>query len=232
MLHPIDENTLSFTTTAMPRPEVVQATYDSFTRNLHGLDFGRVTLYINIDSFPEKRDDYKRQEVTEIARRYFGNVVVNMPDTPSFAAAVKWCFSKIETLYNFHLEDDWELLTPFHIASFNQFFIPPHVQQLALRSRVNVRQDFFLCPSFIRGTFCREMSEKMNITDNPEVGIRNIKNSEKIYHKESFVMYPFDTQSLIVRDIGRQWVKSSNYERGGTNFVQWGVRETDFTHKK
>ena len=224
-MHPIDETTLSFTTTAMPRPEVIQATYDSFTRNLRGLDFRKITLYLNIDSFPEKRDEHKRQEVLAIARQYFGNVVVNMPDTPGFGAAVKWCFSRIETPYNFHLEDDWELLAPFHISSFNPFFLPPHVQQVSLRSRVNVRQDFFLCPSFIRGAFCNEMAEKMNITDNPEVGIRNIKNTEEIYRKESFVMYPFDTQSLIVRDLGRVWIKSSGFERGGTHFVQWGVQE-------
>lgn len=231
-MQPINWKTLSFTTTAMPRPEIVQATYHSFTRNLHGLDFSKVTLYINIDSFPRIKDDHKRQEVVDIARRYFGNVVVNMPDTPSFAVAVKWCFSMIETPYNFHLEDDWELLTPFQISSFNQFFIPPHVQQVALRSRGNVRQDFFLCPSFIRGNFCREMAEKMNTSENPEVEIRNIKNKEGIYRKESFVMYPFDTQSLVVRDTGRAWIKTSSYERGGTHFVKWYDRECDLTHKK
>ncbi len=224
-MHSINENTLSFTTTAMPRPEIVQATYDSFTKSLRDLDFSKVTLYLNIDSFPEKRDDHKRQEVVEIAKRYFGNVVANMPDTPSFAAAVKWCFSKTELPYNFHLEDDWELLIPFHISSFNQFFMPTHVQQVALRSRGNVRQDFFLCPSLIRGAFCREMSKKMNTTDNPEVVIRDIKNKEGLYRKESFVMYPFDTQSLVVNDTGRSWIKSGGYARGGANFVQWSASE-------
>ena len=222
---PIDEKTLSFTTTAMPRPEVVQATYETFTSNLLGLDFKKITLFLNIDGFPEKRDEHKRLEVTEVARQYFGNVVVNMPETSSFAAAVKWCFSRVETPYNFHLEDDWALVEPFHITTFNQLFIPPHVQQVALRSRGNVRQDFFLCPSFIRGAFCREMAEKMSTADNPEVEIRNIKNRDEIYRKESFVMYPLDAQSLVVRDLGRDWIKSSGFERGGTHFTQWGVQE-------
>ena len=214
---PINENTLSFTTTAMPRPEIVKATYDSFTKNLHGLDFKKVTLYINIDSFPGRRDDHKRQEVVEIAKYYFGNVVVNMPDIPSFAAAVKWCFSKVQSPYNFHLEDDWELVTPCHLSTFNQFFIPSHVQQVALRLRGNVRQDFFLWPSFIRGEFCLEMSEKMNSTDNPEVGIRDIKSRDGIYRKESFVMYPFDAQSSVVRDIGREWILKKLKWKTGIN---------------
>lgn len=221
----INENTLSVTTTAMPRPEILEATYASFTKNLSGIDFRKVSLYINIDSFPENRDAYKKQAVVEIARHFFGNVVVNMPETPCFSAAVQWCFSKVTTPYNLHLEDDWELVDPIRLSVINQFFILPRIQQVAFRSRGDVRQDFFLCPSIIRGSFCREMAEKMTGTENPEVEIRAIKNRDKIYRKESFMMYPFDTQALIVRDLGRSWIKESGYVRGGTHFTTWSVND-------
>lgn len=223
-MQPINEKNLSFTTTAMPRPEIVAKTYESFTKNLQGLNFKKISLYINIDRFPEDGDDTKRHEVVDIAQHYFGNVIVNMPKTSNFAAAIKWCFSKVETIYNFHLEDDWELMTPFKVSSFNRFFLPPHIQQVALRSRENVRQDFWLCPSFIRGEFCREMSEKMSVSENPEVEIRNIKNLEGVYGKSSFVYFPFDFKSLIVKDIGRPWIDSSIYDRGATHFTSWSVR--------
>lgn len=221
-MYPITEKTLSFTTTAMPRPELLKATYDSFTKNLQGIDFKQVTLYLNIDRFPDGRDDHKREEVAAIARTYFGNVIVNMPETPNFASAIKWCFSKIETYYNFHLEDDWELLAPFKVSSFNQFFIAPHVQQVALRAWKNVQQDFWLAPSFIRGTFCREMGEKLNTSDNPEVQLRNLKNQ---YRKESFIYFPFDNSSVVLKDLGRPWIMASGYNRGNKHFVQWAIRE-------
>jgi len=221
-MYPIDETTLSFTTTAMPRPELIKATYESFTKNLQDFDFRRATLYINIDSFPDKVEDYKREEVANIARQYFGNVIVNMPHTPNFASAIKWCFSKIETYYNFHLEDDWELLIPFKVSSFNQFFIPPHVQQVALRAWKNVKSDFWLSPSFLRGTFCREMAEKMAIADNPEVQIRNLKSS---YRRESFLYFPFDPKAVVLKDLGRTWMRDKGYNRGDKNFTQWLIRE-------
>lgn len=221
-MYPIDESTLSFTTTAMPRPDVIKATYESFTKNLQGFDFRKSTLYINIDSFPDKQEDHKRAEVADVARQYFGNVIVNMPSSPNFAAAVKWCFSKIETYYNFHLEDDWELLIPFKVSSFNQFFIPPHVQQVALRAWKHVKSDFWLSPCFLRGAFCREIGEKMVIADNPEVQIRHLKSN---YRKESFLYFPFDQKGVVLKDLGRTWMRDKGYNRGDKNFTQWNIRD-------
>lgn len=55
MNHRIDETSLSFTTTAMPRPELVRKVYESFTQNLAGLNLKQVALYINIDRSPNDR---------------------------------------------------------------------------------------------------------------------------------------------------------------------------------
>lgn len=222
----INESTLNFTTTAMPRAEVLATTYDSFSKNLRGLDFKKITLFINIDRFPGDDDDTKRHEVADVARSYFGKVIVNMPQTSNFAAAVKWCFSRVEAPFNFHLEDDWQLLSEIKVSTLTRLFIPPHIQQVALRSRENVRQDFWLCPSVIRGNFCRQMAAKMRITENPEVEIRHIKNWEKVYGESSFVYFPFDFKNLIVQDIGRSWIKSTTFQRKGTHFTSWTIQNT------
>lgn len=221
-MYPIEEKTLTFTTTAMPRPELISKTYESFTKNLSDFDFSKATLYINIDPFPDKKDDYKRQEVLDIARKHFGNVISNMPEKGNFAQAVKWCFSKIETYYNFHLEDDWEMLTSFKVSSFNQFFIPSHVQQVGLRAWKNIQPNFCLSPSFIRGSFCREIAERMTIDSNPEVQIRNIQNQ---YKKDSFLIFPFDQRMVVLKDLGRNWMKNLGYNRGSSNFTEWEIRE-------
>lgn len=221
-MYPITEKTLTFTTTAMPRPEIIDQTYASFSRHFLEFDFKQATLLLNIDSFPDKRDDHKRQEVADVARKYFGNVIVNMPENPNFAAAVKWCFSKIETYYCFHLEDDWELLTPFKVSIFNQFFVPPHVQQLAFRAWKNVKSNFWLSPCFLRGTFCREIAEKMNIVDNPEVQIRTLCGG---YKPEGFLYFPFDHRAVILKDLGRNWMKEKGFNRGERNFTQWHTVE-------
>lgn len=217
-----DENHLSFTTTAMPRPEILKATYDSFKKNLQGIDFRKYTLYLNVDSYPDKKEDFKRQEVVNIAKEYFGNVVVNLPENPNFASAIKWCFSKIETPYNFHLEDDWELLIPIQVSSLIDFFDQSHIQQVALRAWRRPKSFFWLSPSFLRGSFCREMAEKMNDHDNPEGQIRTLKVK---YRKKSFLYFPFDINSVILKDLGRNWIKNQNYIRRVGNFVQWDIKK-------
>lgn len=221
-MHPVTEKTLSFTTTAMPRPEIVEATYTSFTRNLVEIDFSKVTLYLNVDNFPNKRDADKRQVVVDIARKYFGNVVVNLPEEPNFAAAVKWCFSKVETFYNFHLEDDWMLLTPLKISMFNQFFLAPHVQQVGLRAWRFAKNNFWLSPSVIRGDFCRKVSEKMKTDSNPEVQIRTLKSD---YRDDGFLLFPFEYKSVVLRDLGRNWMQTQEFDRGHADFTKWTIRE-------
>lgn len=222
-MNQINERTITFTTTAMPRPEVVAATYASFSRNLRGLDFRKISLYLNIDPFPENDDDARRREVADVARHYFGRVFVNMPREAHFAAAVRWCFSRVETPFNFHLEDDWELLAEIKISTLSRLFAPAHIQQVALRSRENVRQDFWLCPSLIRGELCRRAAEKMRLSENPEVAIRRIVAEEKIHGRSGFLYFPFDFKRLIVRDLGRSWMRTTHFIRGGTHFTKWSV---------
>ena len=72
---------MSFTTTACNRPNIIERTYDSFCNNVLGIDFHDITLYINIDPAP-KSDN--REVIIEIAKKYFGNVVVNLPRRSNF----------------------------------------------------------------------------------------------------------------------------------------------------
>jgi hypothetical protein len=185
-------------------------------------DFKQATLVINIDPFPNFTDDNKRKEVADIARSFFGNVIVNMPAKGNFAQAVKWCFSNVNTYYNFHLEDDWLLLTPLKLSLFNQFFLTPHVQQVGLRAWKTAKNDFWLSPSIIRGDFCRNMASQMNDASNPEEQIRLLM---KDYKREGFLYFPFDYKSVILKDLGRTWMRTQEYDRGLSNFTTWSIRE-------
>ena len=97
---------MEFTTTACNRPELLERTYSSFTKNIKGLDFKKCILYINVDPSPHGQNIEKNEEV---AKKYFGKVIVNYPDKPNFARAVIWCFTQVRGEYFFHLEDDWVL---------------------------------------------------------------------------------------------------------------------------
>jgi hypothetical protein len=219
-MYPINEDTISFTTTAMPRPEIIEKTYSSFCSRLGGLDYKRVRLYLNVDPLPDDQANERRAQVIEVGRRFFGQVVANIPEKPNFANAVKWAFSQPTTHYVFHLEDDWELMLPLKIQSFAQFFNNEHVQQVALRAWKIQGGNFFLSPSIIRSSFSRLIAEKMNENTNPEVQIRTLRDPQR----HLFFYFPFDKHNVILRDLGRHWLSDAMYVRGGKDFVQWTKR--------
>ena len=101
---------MTFTTTAMPRPELLEATLKSFQKNLINCDFSRSQLLLNVDPFADNRADAKRAACLEVARNVFGSVSVRLPERPNFAVALKWLWESATEPVIFHLEDDWELV--------------------------------------------------------------------------------------------------------------------------
>lgn len=219
MSRPNSENTC-FTTTAMPRPELLDKTYDSFQRHIPWLDFKKTTLFLNIDHFPggpepeiEKENIYKN---IDIAYKYFGNVVSNIGYS-CFPRAVKWIFSQANKEFIFNLEDDWELLCDMPENSVD-FFDNPKIIQIGYRAWKRNDSRFVLSPSFIRSSFCNLIASKMNDGRNPEEQIRGL-NPFKV--DESFIYWPFETDKIILRDLGRAWIKTSCFGRGLDDFTRW-----------
>lgn len=121
MTRPNSEN-ICFTTTAMPRPELLAKTYASFKQHLPWLDLKKCPLFINVDYFPHYYEDHAQrvQSVIDIAKEHFGEVTANIQERGNFPAAVKWIFSNANREFVFNLEDDWELLCdiPEYVAFF------------------------------------------------------------------------------------------------------------------
>src|SRR4030043_1164252 len=94
---------IDITMTATLRPQVISQTLESFCRNIFK-DRNSYRLIVNIDPVGEK---VKTAKVLEVCKQYFKNIVFNTPKFPSFPSAVVWCWSKVESDFSFHLEDDW-----------------------------------------------------------------------------------------------------------------------------
>jgi len=215
---PNSENTC-VTTTSMPRPELLEITYKSFQRNMPWLDFKKMTLFLNIDHFPGGHEPEKERENIEkniaVASCYFDKVISNLGDS-SFPKAVKWIFSQANKEFVFNLEDDWELLCNIPEDSV-RFFENKEIIQVGYRAWKRNDPRFVLSPSFIRSSFCNFVASKMNDGRNPEEQIRGINP----YKKELFIYWPLETDKIILKDLGRTWIKSSCYGRGLDDFVTW-----------
>jgi len=210
---------ICFTTTAMPRPELLLQTYASFRKNLPWLDFKKIELFINIDRFPHTIDDAEKKtdEVIRVANEFFGKVTYNRHHFSNFPQAVKWIFSQPQTEYVFNLEDDWELLCELP-EYFVDFFKNPKILQVGLRATKRSDPRFVLSPSIMRASFCREMSAKLNTSKNPEEQIRSYV--AHMVH-ESFAYWPYESEKVVLKDLGRAWMKNTPFARGMDSWTSW-----------
>lgn len=210
---------LEFTTTACNRPALLRDTYESFTANLKGVDFDASTVYINVDPAPHG-DGVRR--CAAVARDFFGTVVPNYPDNPSFGAAARWCWSQVRGAYFFNLEDDWNLEQPVHVEELlHTWSIAPGAVQVVLRHSPkhgpNARPDKpeyehihkpGLPPSLNSRARLREMIAQWDADQNPEKWFRHWYAS----HPDPGPVYMWP-KSVITRDIGRAWRADRGLEK-------------------
>ena len=98
--------TIDIVTTATIRPEILDKTYKSFVDNLF-LDRSCFRLIINVDPAGDKHRT--QQDVLNIAKKYFSDIIYNFPIDPCFTKSVKWLWANTQSTYVFHLEDDWTI---------------------------------------------------------------------------------------------------------------------------
>jgi len=183
-------NKIDITTTATIRPEILDKTLRSFTRCIfHERD--RYKFIINIDPIGDKGK--KKEEVLEVAKKYFNNVICNFPNKPGFTKAVMWLWSHTDSDYVFHLEDDWFIshninidnmvhildiyskicsvrLSKGQIAAAKKVIKPiscPYIQSEDI-GKFQLFPRLSLNPTLFRGDFVREAAKVMTIKLNPE----------------------------------------------------------------
>jgi len=215
---------LEFTTTATCRPKILETTYASFTSKLLGINFKKSTLYLNIDPIPINNDP---QLVVKVAKKFFGNVVVNIPKEPNFCQAVRWCWCQPKGYSFFHLEDDWTLDAKLSMDLIKKRLVKGGRRcfGINLRAYKFMHNKICLSPCLVKTKIAREIALDLNPCINPEKQLRPQSYSNanggkaRAYYN---IHYPI---SVIITDIGRKWLKKAKYERGkGLNFITWSKR--------
>lgn len=227
---PSTEN-ICFTTTAMPRPELLEITYKSFRDHIKWLDFSKITLFLHIDRFPVNIDEQapqKIERVIEIANQYFGKVIVKHGDYPNFANAVKWIFTSADKDFIFNLEDDWELLCDIPQSICN-FFADSKVQQVGLRATKKSNARFVLSPCILRSSFASKAAQQVIRQKNPEERIRAWNPHRP---EEAFIYYPLEHEYVVLKDLGRSWMKSTAFARGMDDWTSWKFLPNSITRAR
>ncbi len=214
---------LEFATTAVCRPDLINKTYASFTKNLVDVDFKRSTLYINVDPIPYENDP---NEVVTVAKRYFGNVIPNIPKKPNFCQALKWCWAQPKNNFFFSLEDDWILLKQISVASLIKLIERQKGKCLGINLRAYSHiHDRRIClsPCLLRSKPAKEIAAILNIEYNPEKQLR-IRCPKNPMGGKTLGYFTIHFPSIpIIKDTGINWLrKNGAYKRTyGPKFITW-----------
>lgn len=240
---------LSICTTATVRPKILQTTYRSFVDRVKDLHKFDVTLYINIDPLPSAKRE-KIEKTKFVAKKFFKNVVFNVPRTPNFCASVNWLWSHAKDKFMFHLEDDWQFLSDFELCQVLEMFNKyPSLYEVRLRRRT---KEYALCmyglsPGVFLDTFYKKVGGRLDETKNPERQLREVSKWGLPDHQFSMVekggkhglkylpmtapVRPFPEKPRIhlVRDIGRNWRKHKHMSKPAKKheptFTTWEYRK-------
>lgn len=223
---------MDFTTPAMARPDILDRTYSSFSKNLKGIDLKECRLFINIDPLPA---DVNRTKVAAVAKKYFKEVHANYPDKANFTAACNWLWSNAETEYIFHIEDDWQLIKEVSVKRMlNYFKQHSELMEVCLRA---YRYKYITCPlspNIMHKRYYKAVAGKLDENANPEVQLRGKKFGIEmpapalgVACKGKIIACPEKQGNVVIEDIGRRWLKKSKFKKpkkkGG--FISWETKK-------
>lgn len=229
--------------TATLRPKVIRHTLESFCKNLF-TERNRYRLIINVDPIGE---NIKQEEIVNECKRYFGDVIYNLPSVPSFPLAVKWTWEQSNTDFVFHLEDDWLLTTKLNIDDMisilnkdksiaclrlpkKGIFGGDHITYLGGiydRGRGNYyitksNSQFGLNPVLIRKEFVKEAVPIMSPYLNPEKQFRPSKNEKMniLINKWFYGLYCISSGATVL-DNGTSWRDKNKFKKPESSFLVW-----------
>jgi len=227
---------IDITMTSVLRPGIVNETLESFCNNLF-TEKSRYRLVINIDPVGEK---VKAKEVVKVCQKYFDDVVYNIPNKPSFPAAVIWTWKNSRSDWVFHLEDDWKINSKVDInhmiSILNKYKdvaclrmskhpLPRRKIIKLFRSNYSFKPEGFfigqdrkaqfgLNPVLIRGKFIKRALPYMVTTKNPEKQFRYGNELLRDFiMKWRYAIYGRPGQGALVVDNGSKWRKDFGFDK-------------------
>ena len=226
------------------RSRILRQTLKSFCKNLLKRQVDLNNVIVNIDPIGENESS---QKVLDTAQEFFNISFCRMAKTANFAKAVKYVWSKTNSKYVFHLEDDWLLLHKLNFESMlsilennsnmaclrlSKYDLPKREKIRLFNSDYYYNNNFFLAsdsltqfglnPCIIRKEFIDQALPLMSDFINPEKQFRPKKPLEKIVRKWKFAIYGQPGWDRTIQDIGRNWIKNHHFQKPkNSTFLKW-----------
>jgi hypothetical protein len=187
------------------------------------VDWGKSTIFLNIDPLPVGRDP---MSIVKVAKQFFGRVEYNISKKPNATAALQWCWRQPTEPYFFHLQADWSLNKPVSIRHMITLLIKHNLIGVNLRAYVKKKRELCLSPSLVRSDEAKRIANALRLDWNAERQLRPPKkgisyvNGRRLQGKLHAMHIP--EKGKMISDIGRGWLGEHGYKRNaGVNFTTW-----------
>jgi len=230
-----DPRTIDVVCTATRRPAIIEQTFKSFSERL----FKRypTRLIINVDPVGE---NVHPSTIEHIGKKYFGDVIINRPSTPSFFKAFKWVFTNCTSKYIFHLQDDWLLTRDRNILEMIRYLdtypdlacvrlqFNGKVEGTVLNDKMMTGTKYYDHPALWKRQFYNEIMPFYLDNYGTEFQLRamcpeNKANINTVLKRWHFGVYHEGGSSI--RDIGREWLQTAGitqvYDKTGRYLTGW-----------
>ncbi len=221
------------------RPEILEITLNTFYHKL--LKNFDVRLIVNVDPIGDEK--YSQQDIINVCKKYFTNIISHSPSKPSFSRAVLWCWQQIKSEIFFHLEEDWCLKSKVDLERALVLFQDEEVVSVRLNITRNAKfktiknlvltDAFSLNPSFFRSAFIKEKIKKYDTNQDPEKQIS--KNTKSIlFPNPKFILYGKRNENALVIDIGKIWREKRSLDKWnsfGKGPSIWFSKKTTFSRQ-
>jgi len=193
------------------RPNILKITLNSFKHKL--LNAFDVRVIVNVDPIGENR--YSQDDIVQICKEYFDDVVSRTPETPSFSAAVQWCWSQVTSDFFFHLEDDWCLKSTIEMSEVIRLLEDDDAVSVRLNVTRNSKfqsdengivysNGLSLNPSMMKTAYIKELLWKFDALKDPEKQFSDNSLTPSFPHPK-FLIYGRPMDKSVVIDTGKKW---------------------------
>jgi hypothetical protein len=198
---------------AARRPQLLELTLRSFRMNLlRHLKVRR--LYVNIDPIWGDEDD--AATVRALCKLYFTDVLIFEPESPGFGLAVKTLWSKIETDWFLHLEDDWCLQWRIDVNRLSRETEDREIGQVSFWNRWNHHKawrrgvwmrKFTTSPSFVRREVGQNAGALLDPNFDPERQLYDGRNQALLAALSQYRHRVHGSRftPLCIVDVGADW---------------------------
>lgn len=197
---------VDFFTMTINNSNILYQTFKHLNENIKDLELSNCDLYLNVDPHPNKNNI---EDLINIAKKFFKNVIINIPDDCNSGKAFKWGINQFKKEYLFIIEANKCINKEFSIKNMiDKFSINENIVEVCLSPK---RENPFLKyltthPSLWEKKWLKKINVLLSENLNYEYQLRELALLEK---KIGYTLS--NPNNIYLNHIGKKYKEEKKY---------------------